>query len=246
MNNQMFADRVILLTACINPAGMSKTVLQDKDVRLAQYKRALDYYLKTAENKIVFVENTGYDISDEYQEYIRKGRLEVLAFNGNSYDTRLGKGYGEALIIAYGLRNSKLLSSASDVVKITGRLIIRNINQLLDKSRTGHLYCNLVKASSRKQTSYSIFFCAPKRFFTEYFLVDIALINDEKLYYFEHYLNDCCKKWKKDGNIWKEYWLPILIYGQSGTSGTEYKTSYLMYAKQYARYIMHKCGIYKF
>lgn len=242
----MSDSRVILLTACIAPLGMSKTVLQDKNVRLVQYKQALDYYLKKTENKIVFVENTGFDISQEYQEYVKVGRLEVMTFKGNSYDKRLGKGYGEALIIDYGLKNSRFIKEAKDIIKITGRLIIRNINQLLHHSRAGNVYCNLVKASSRAQTSYSIFFCAPKEFYTKYFLENIGMINDEQTYYFEHYLNDCCHKWKNDGNRWKEFWIPILICGQSGTSGTEYRISYTMYIKQLARFILHKFGIYYF
>ena len=239
-------NTVLLLTACINPQGMSKTALQDKDRRLAQYKLALDWYLHNTDIKIVFIENTNFDISPDYTNFIEQGRLEILTFNGNNYDKKLGKGFGEALIIKYGFKNSRLLNEAKDIVKVTGRLIIKNTIQLLNHSKPGIVYCNLVKASSRENTGYSIFFKAPKSFYTGYFLKDIQMINDETLYYFEHYLNDCCNAWEKDGGKWKEFWLPILICGQSGTSGTEYKTSYLMYVKQYARYIMHKCGIYKF
>ena len=85
-----------------------------------------------------------------------------------------------------------------------------------------------------------------KPIYTDYFLKNITLINDDAIYYFEHYLNDCCKAWEKDGGKWKEFWLPILICGQSGTSGTEYKISYIMYIKQITRYIMHKCGFHRF
>ena len=242
----MSDSRAILLTACIKPEGMSKTFLQDKDIRLAQYKSALNYYLQTTSDKIVFIENTGFDISQYYQSDIRIGRLEILTFNGNDYDKRLGKGYGEALIIEHGFKYSKILKETDYVIKITGRLIIKNINQLLNHTKAGVIYCNLVKASSRVHTCYSIFFCAPKSFYSNYFLGNIKSINDDKLYYFEHYLNDCCKKWKEDGNTWKEFWIPILIYGQSGSSGNEYKTSYTMYIKQMARFVLHKCGIYKY
>ena len=237
---------VLLMTACINPQGMSKTALQDWRKRLSQYKLAIDWYLHNTDIKIVFIENTNFDISAEYAYFIKQRRLEILTFNGNNYNKKLGKGFGEALIIEYGFKNSYLLNEAQDIVKITGRLIIKNTNQLMKYSKKGILYCNLVKASSRTNTSYSIFFRAPKSFYTEYFLKNINLINDEELYYFEHYLNDCCKQWRKDGKLWNEFWLPILICGQSGTSGTEYKISFLMYIKQLVRYITHKCGIYKF
>lgn len=242
----MDSKLVLLLTACINPKGMSNTVLQDNNKRLAQYKVALDWYLQNTNVKIVFIENTGFDISNDYAEHIKSGRLEMLTFDGNNYDKKLGKGYGEALIIEYGFKKSRFLKEANDVVKVTGRLIIKNINQLLKYSKPEHLYCNLVKASTRANTGYSVFFRAPKLFYTEYFLKNIQLINDETLYYFEHYLNDCCKQWQKDGRKWEEFWLPILICGQSGTSGTYYRTSYSMFLKQFVRYITHKCRIYKF
>lgn len=242
----MGSKLVLLMTACINPQGMSKTVLQNKEERLTQYKTALNWYLRNTDIRIVFIENTNFDISPYYTEFIEQGRLEILTFNGNGYDKRLGKGYGEALIIEYAFKKSHLINEATDIIKVTGRLIIKNINQLLRYSKAGILYCNLVKASSRTNTRYSIFFRAPKRFYTEYFLKNIHLINDESLYYFEHYLDDCCKVWQKDGEKLQEFWLPILICGQSGTSGTEYRTSYIMYAKQFVRYILHKCGIYKF
>lgn len=241
----MDSSLVLLLTACINPQGMSKTALQDKEKRLAQYKAALDWYLQNTNARIVFIENTNYDISLSYTQYIEQERLEVLTFDGNNYEKSLGKGYGEALIVEYGLNNSQFIKEAKDIVKITGRLIIKNTMQLLNHSKSGIVYCNLVKATSRKNTGYSIFFRAPKSFYTGYFLKNITLINDDVYYYFEHYLNDCCKAWKNDGGKWKEFWLPILICGQSGTSGTNYKTSYSMYIKQFARYILHKCGIYK-
>ena len=38
---------VILLTACVNPNGMSKTVLQDVELRRKQYVNALNFYLLT-------------------------------------------------------------------------------------------------------------------------------------------------------------------------------------------------------
>lgn len=37
---------VVLLTACVNPNGMSKTVLQDVELRRKQYVNALNFYCK--------------------------------------------------------------------------------------------------------------------------------------------------------------------------------------------------------
>lgn len=90
---------VVLLTACVNPNGMSKTVLQDVELRRKQYVNALNFYLQETSLPICFVENTGFDMSCEFHSYIDSGRLEYLCFKGNNYDKSLGKGYGEAVII---------------------------------------------------------------------------------------------------------------------------------------------------
>lgn len=238
-------ETVILLTACINPKGMNFTALQDGKVRLKQYLDALDFYLQNTNYKIVFAENSNYDISSKYTKFIDSGRLEILTFQGNNYDKTLGKGFGEALIIKYAIEKSKVLKNATNIIKITGRLIISNITTLVKYSKTPDcVYCNLVRASSRKHTCYSIFFIAPRSFYQDYLIPDLGKINDSKCYYFEHVLNDNCKQWEKDSKRWKEFFLPIIIKGQSGTNGSLYKFSYTMFVKQFIRWFLHRLGIY--
>lgn len=84
---------VLLLTACINPNGMCKTVLTDTTQRLEQYLEAIRFYLKAIPNRVLFVENTDYDISSYFTKEIGQGRLECLSFNGNDYDKSFGKGH---------------------------------------------------------------------------------------------------------------------------------------------------------
>lgn len=103
-------NKVILLTACVNPNGMSNTAIQDIDIRKQQYKDAIDFYLRRTDYGIVFVENSSTDMSQGYCVPISKGRLEMITFEGNNYDRKLGKGYGEAMIIDYVFKHSRLLS----------------------------------------------------------------------------------------------------------------------------------------
>ena len=113
---------VVLLTACVNPNGMSKTVLQDMELRRKQYVNALNFYLQETSLPICFVENTGFDMSCEFHSYIDSGRLEYLCFKGNNYDKSLGKGYGEAVIILYATENSVFLKRCKYLIKVTGRV----------------------------------------------------------------------------------------------------------------------------
>lgn len=121
---------VILLTACIHPNGMCLTALKDTDERKKQYIDALKYYLRTTELPIVFVENTATDLSPMFTPYMQSGRLEYLTFDGNNYPKELGKGYGEAEIIGYAMRHSTLLKTSTYLLKITGRIIVTNINSI--------------------------------------------------------------------------------------------------------------------
>ena len=56
---------VIVLTACINPGKMIHTSLTDVDIRRRQYEDALEFYLLQTDYPIVFVENSGTDISGD-------------------------------------------------------------------------------------------------------------------------------------------------------------------------------------
>ena len=76
MNHQV----VLLLTGCVQP-NIKNDVLAIKDVetRKNQYLEAIDWYIKNTPYKIVFCENSGYDLKSEMA--IRGGRqIEYLSF----------------------------------------------------------------------------------------------------------------------------------------------------------------------
>ena len=58
------------MTACVDPQGMSNTILQDKDLRKQQYIEALDFYLTKTDLPIVFVENSNTVFSNLFKRYI--------------------------------------------------------------------------------------------------------------------------------------------------------------------------------
>ena len=87
---------VIVLTACINPGKMIHTSLTDVDIRRRQYEDALEFYLLQTDYPIVFVENSGTDISGDFRKFVDCGRLEFVTFQGNEeFDRKKGKGYDE-------------------------------------------------------------------------------------------------------------------------------------------------------
>lgn len=158
MNNNI----VIVLTACVNPNGMSYTVLQDSNVRRLQYIKSLHFYLNKTLLPIVFVENSNEDLSKDFKKWIDEGRLECITFDGNShFDKIRGKGYGEAIMLLYAMEHSVILQRCRYLIKITGRLQVTNINKIVASSC---LFLDNVWRSNIEKNSVTttVFIVSPK------------------------------------------------------------------------------------
>ena len=234
-------DDIILLTACINPGGMPFTVVSDATQRLNQYLLALQFYLQNTSCPIVFVDNSNMD-KTPFLEYESQygSRLEILSFDGNKVKTQ-GKGLGEMEIIEYALMHSKfnLLLDKHRIVKITGRLIVRNINSLLKcdkwhlypyKSIVCHVNSDLTFADSRIFISLGSFM---------YLLVkQKKYLNDTKGIYFEHLL---CQQIKQQKTF---TFFPFItephFEGISGSTGIKYEkpNTSLLYKLRYLNFQM--------
>lgn len=209
--------KVILLTGCINPNGMSFTQLNNPCERQKQYIDAIHFYLSKTTCKIVFCENSNTDI----KPYIKNAqdRLEILTFSGNQNKQR-GKGYGEAEIIEYALHHSTFIQDNIIIIKITGRLIVNNILQLLKSIRYKHDFVTCLFHSDLKFADSRIF-CGTISFFKE-LLKNKNKMDDEQGVFFEHILASTVL----DSSV---CFLPFseepCITGFSGTTGKLYQAS---------------------
>ena len=217
--------QILFLTACVNPKGMAYTKLSNPEIRLQQYKEALDWYLENTGYKILLVKNSGYGFSDCYQKQLNEGRLELLCYDGNDYDRTRGKGYGEAAILEYGITHSEFLKSAPPnyrLVKITGRLLCLNINELCRNCNDMTVvYANIGKDDWDGNIASSQVVMAPVKFFRDCFLPHREEINDSQYRHFEHILYDSICDWKQYGGRHRMFWTPPKIKGISGTSGNQ-------------------------
>ena len=245
--NTIQRNDLIFLTACINPGNMPNTALQNANIRHVQYENALKWYLENTNYKILFVENSGVDISSDFSSYIKVNRLEVLTFDGNaSFDKKRGKGYGEALIVKYALSNAKSFSSNPRIIKISGRIIIKNIISLVNHSKSRNdLYMNTLIVEKKNFASSKLIIC-PTEVLRNYFLPHINSINEEEKYYFEHCLFQSGLQWhyEKKGKQ-KDFFLPIFFEGVSGTSGKVLQNSKFPYTTALCKYILRCIGIRK-
>lgn len=234
----MNENYILLLTGCINPDGMPFTSLTEKSIRRSQYLSAIDFYLTKTNFPIIFAENSGTDLSDSYTQYIDKKRLEILSFNGNK-NKKKGKGYGESEIIDYALSHSHIISSYSTnciIIKITGRLIVNNINQvaykhmILQKSNSviSSLNSTLTFADSR-------IIIAPIFFFSS-ILKHREEIDDSKGVYFETILLNCIIQEKRFH--YYPFYIEPQISGQSGTTREKYEP-YVSSPKRRREYLLY-------
>lgn len=220
---------------------MSFTKLSDVNIRMKQYIEAIDFYLGNTVYPIIFAENSGTDISEHYAKDISNKRLEILSFEGNSNKNK-GKGYGEAGIIDYVLKNSLTIKSFNgdcSIIKITGRLIVTNINKII-KARLLFQHNRSILASFNSDFSFvdSRIFIAPIDFY-ESFLINKEEIDDSKNYYFENALANCIIK--ENRHHYYPFFVEPQIIGQSGTTGNYYTSQRLTINDRF-RYLVH---IYK-
>ena len=135
------APALVALTATITPPeGVPNLKRSDPSLRRQDYRDALSFYLRIPNDvldRIVFLENSGSDLSDLESLAMKDGRgktVEFVSFAGLDYPPTYGRAYGEFKMLDYGMRNSRLLAGLSGgeyFWKITGRLKVFNFRELI-------------------------------------------------------------------------------------------------------------------
>lgn len=241
MKNRKWSDYIVLLTACVNPGDMPYTILLDQDERRKQYIDSLRFYLENCKCPVVFCENTNCDFSSLFQTEIEEGRLEYLTYEGNNFDRSKGKGYGELEIIEYALSHSTLLKKANVIIKVTGRLQIRNINKLISINKffpRPNIQLSYDYFGKEDMDSRIIF--APVSFYRQSLIVNKNQINDSNGFYFEHLLyKEVCRQ--SDGILLPFFALPD-VCGSSGSTGKVYnQDGDFIYSLSKVYYSMRAC-----
>lgn len=164
-------SKAILLTGTIDTTVFNNTNVKvtDLQVRLRQYCEAIEFYIaKTSFDKIVFAENSGYAFDCEKYKKIaeRYGKHFELVRVITDYEKTisLGKSYGEADCIEQGVIKSQLLSDEKSFYKVTGRVIVRNIHKIIDKSD-----CSRCIFRNDLKRCYTVFFKLNMEDFKKYF-----------------------------------------------------------------------------
>ena len=211
-------ELTIILTAAIDVKGMTFTERSDINLREQDYINALTQWMKTG-LPIIFCENSGYDLTKIYELTSNYEKIEILQFDGQNFDKKLGKGFGEQKIIRYVAENSILFRKSKKLMKVTGRYYLENIKKFQESLSTNDgvsviLGNNLTFADGR------IIISTPE-FITDYLFFYSSRINDTEGFYFEHAVAHAVHKYMSDGGTWNMLPYYPKVKGYSGTSNTK-------------------------
>ena len=135
------SSHLLLLTACISPKPEIASLLRRSDpaVRLADYQRALGFWLKNRDHRIgglVFADNSGHPL-DSLRELARREAAPGFAVEFHSFDypappPTLSYGHPELQMVNATLAQSPLAERLPYFAKVTGRYLYPGLGRLLD------------------------------------------------------------------------------------------------------------------
>jgi len=222
----------LLLTATIDVAGISEMARNDTSLRLSDYETALRMWLESGfARKIVFVENSGFDLSSlrhivaEYHG--QSVEVEFLSFWGQDFPRAFGKGYGEMIALKYADHHSQFLRESLHFLKVNGRYFLANGRVLIsgivstpNRSIVCDLCDNLRWADSRA-------FGGTTEFLQSKLLPLAEQVDDSAGNHFEYVLAKATHHAISEGWSWRMPLAPPEILGVYGTGNTAYSTSLL-------------------
>lgn len=148
-SNNGLARSCVFLTATITPP-QAAVARNDPHVRLQDYLVSLEFYLSLPSaivDRILFVDNSGSDITP-IEEFVRQQGadkvVELISFQGNDHSVSYGKAYGEFKLLDFGLKHTSLLSEGDHFWKVTGRLRVLNLADVIAAVTTHYdVLCDL-------------------------------------------------------------------------------------------------------
>jgi len=146
MNNFDFA---IILTCTINPGKMPNLVRKDIETRLEDYKKSFNFWINNKNvNKIIFIENSGYDLTffKNLAKSNQNKEIEILSTDSNNFlDKKRGIGLGEHTCLKEVFDLSEISKRTNYFIGVTGRHCVKNFNTLLKDiiSNKTDIYINL-------------------------------------------------------------------------------------------------------
>lgn len=123
------ADVTLVLTATVNPRPVPALVQTRPEARAAEYEAALRRWTRHSSlfAGVIWWENSDHHLAHRIASEFAPA-VAAHVFKAEPFDSRLGKGYGEALMLEQIAQGG---IGSTYVLKCTGRLSVVNIRSLL-------------------------------------------------------------------------------------------------------------------
>ena len=167
------------------PLQMSQLTLRDENERFRQYEESVRFFLNSgAFSKVIFCENSNYGTEKlAHLTNVAENNgveLELLSFQGDTEKICIhGKGYGEGEIMEYVFSHSRIISAETYFVKITGRLKVDNIRNIVIRMNRRRTYFNIPNRTRRDIYDTRIY-AMPVRVFKEFFMRGYDQVMDDE------------------------------------------------------------------
>ncbi len=229
-------QHTIILTSCIKPENIPYLKRSDEKDRFKDYKDSFRKWCKNKQvKKIIFIENSGYDLEFFHQEAknFSEKEIEIISSSlNNTFDKSLGKGYGEYLCFKEILERSKLFKEIKFFIKVSGRYYIKNYNKIFEEFERKKpeififLKDNLTFADSH-------FFGGSKNFLTNYVVPFSSNTNDSEGIFMEHCLAQAALQGINNNLSFNSIETYLDIEGIIGTNNKKIKNNFLKRLKLY-------------
>ncbi|MGD1106664.1 MAG: hypothetical protein ABR865_06430 [Terracidiphilus sp.] len=131
---------LLVMTATVAPPANAQVKRSSPQVRLEDYKRALRFWLHyphAAAERILFLENSGADLSElraiAETKNPQRREVEFLSLPVHEIPPGTNYGYTEMQMLDDGLALSKIRHDTTHMIKVTGRLTFPALGKALDR-----------------------------------------------------------------------------------------------------------------
>lgn len=226
----MDTNKLLIITSSVFVSSPFTKVI-DSSIREKQYVDSILYYLNNSNIKqIIVCDNSGFDYSNYNFETIallKHKNIEILTFKGEfEAISKFGKGFGEGEIIKYVLNNSNLIQNSTAYFKVTGRIIVKNINKIIKFTGTNQNYFNLIQTKPtllENRVDTRLYYCQKSTYINSLYN-SYKDVNDPNGYYLEHAFYAALKR---DKVSYTDFKIIPDFRGVSGSTGISYNEPFL-------------------
>ena len=170
----------LIITATLEPNSVFVSQ-QDSTARKKEYLKGLNYYLSNFGGEIYFIENSSYDFEKDhdFQQLFINERVTLMQFPESTAFEK-GKGFQEFEMLDSAVE--QLASKHNSFIKVTGRYVVTNFNQLKNQP------CNdmVIDRHKKKGVAITSFFKCNTQFYLTHLKGEYKNANDSGGVFIEH------------------------------------------------------------